>query len=383
MVPGTHVKRTIGLSLLLLAGLAYLALSFHPRIRFADPAPNESAANRRSYHCYYDKLYGNSPNPDVLFFGASKTYYAVDAASIEAVYKAVTGKPLDAFVFDTFGTNPGIVYFFFRDYLAHNPAPEMAFFELTENSPNYYWSVRYINLLMADLSPPYLYLDVLRSWEVVNSELFAASNFLRLVIRHIDLSLSRLLVAKSHFLVPSGNNCRSPARDDPGHLLDQPGQKSFAQLLDAEMDSLMPTLDRQEIGSKEALLDTYEHKPLVRRRVGERGTKWLGSFDQHFWRDRGQLKQRSLDYFHRVVALGKAHGVKVAFYYLPLLLAPEPREEDVRQLSELLGAPVYILPYGYTRIAYHHYRDGAHVNRDMRVPYATWFAGVVDRVREH
>jgi len=368
--------------LLLLAGIAYLCVTFHPRVRFADPSPNESLEVRQNFLCYYDMIYGQAPAPDVLFFGASKTHYAVDAKWIGEVYESIAGEHLDTFAFDTFGSNPALMYFFFRDYLAHNPAPEMAFFELTENAPNYYWSVRYINLLFADLAPAYMYLNVLRAWDVVNNQLFAISNFFRVVIRHIDRSFSKLLVADFRFVVPYGDNCQDLERGFSGLPIGDSSQRTFAGLLATEMEKLTPSMPRDEVGSRAALLETYKDKPIVKRSIKSQRRKWQKRFEKGFWRDRGELKERSLDYYHRIKALGEEYGVKVAFYYLPSLRAPKPRPENIQKLSANLGTTVYTLPYWYARVSYHHYKDGDHVEPEMRGPYAIWLAGVVHQARE-
>jgi hypothetical protein len=373
--------RTFGLYLLLLLGAAYLAVSFQPRVRFADPAPHDALGVSRSFHCYHDKIYGNSPGLNVLLFGASRTHNAVDANSIAEIYERVTGKSLAAFTFDLPGANSSLRYLFFREYLERNPAPEMAFFELTANAPDPYSPVKYVHMFFPDVAPPDLYLDVLRSWDqVVPHKLFAVSDFLRLHIRHIDLSFSRLLVADSWFMVPPGDNCEHPAPGDPGFSLGDPGRNSFAQLLDAEMERLLPPFDRAEVGGTAALLETYAEDPLMRATI-ERANKRLPKRRQRpFWRDR-ETKQRNLEYYRRIVALAEAHDVKVAFYHLPTILAPEPREEDIRQLSDSLGAPVYVLPYWFKRISYHYYKDSVHVAPAMRPAYSIWFAGLIDQVR--
>jgi len=372
--------RTIGLLLVFLLGAGFLVISFQPRIRFADPGPAESLEVRRNYHCYYDRIYGHSSGSDVLFFGASNTYDAVDAKSIGEIYGLVAGEHLSVFKFAPSASNPELMYSFFRDYLARKPAPKMALFELTKVGPNYYAPVRYMHPYFPDLAPPYLYLDVLRSWDFVNSRLFAVSDFLKLLIRHIDLSLSRLLVADYWFMVPPGDNCQPPAPGDPGLAVADPGRYSFEQLLDAEMESYLPPFDRAEVGTTAALLETYAENPVMREAVEKRNKALPRRRKQPFWRDRGQLKERSLGYYRRIVALGEAYGVKIAFYYMPEILAPAPREADVRQLSTSLGAPVYVQPYWYTRIAFHHYRDPKHVATDIRPAFSVWFASLIDKV---
>ena len=373
--------RTFGLFLLLLLGAAYLAVSFQPRVRFADPAHHDALGVSRSFHCYHHKIYGKSPGSDVLFFGASKTHNAVDANSIAEIYERVTGRSLDAFTFDLPGSNSSLTYFLFREYLERKPAPEIAFFELTENVADHYSPVKYVHLFFPDVAPLDLYLDVLRSWDqVVSHKIFAVSDFLRLLIRHIDLSLSRLLVADSWFMVPPGDNCQHSGPEDPGFSPGDPGRNSFAQLLDAEMERLLPPIDRAEVGGTAALLETYAEDPLMRATIEQTAKRLPKRRTRPFWRDR-KTNQRKLDYYHRIVALAEAHGVKVAFYHLPMILAPEPREEDIRRISDSLGAPVYVLPYWYKRISYHYYKDSAHVAPVMRPAYSIWFASLIDQAR--
>ena len=89
---------------------------------------------------------------------------------------------------------------------------------------------------------------------------------------------------------------------------------------------------------------------------------------------------RSVDYYRRIVALGRAHNVKIGFYYLPRMLSRESRSDEISELSAALGAPVYILPYAYTRVSYHHYKDLVHSTPAFRPVYSTWFASLIDEV---
>jgi hypothetical protein len=382
MAPGNQPLRTLGLLLVLLVGAAYLAVSFHPRLRFADPTPDEPLEVKRNYPCYHDRIYGGSADLDVLYFGASKTHHGVDAALIEQYYGAVTGEELTAFAFDTPNSNPEIMYFFFRDYLARNPAPEIAFFELTSLYP-LPPPVRYMHPLFADLAPPYLYLDVLNPRGVLGNRLFAASDFLRLLIRHIDLSLARLLLADVRFNVPAGDNCRPHVGRASGPAVDHGGRTSFRQLLEAEMESLSASLSPEDIGDKTVLLETYADDPFTTGYLNNWNDKRRQRFKENFWIGAIQMKVRSRDYFRRIVALGKAHDVPVVFYFLPDLYAPETTGKAIRRVGASLGAPVYVLPFPVARVSYHFHKDAAHVAPRMRPAFAIWFASLIDKAREN
>jgi len=372
--------------LILFLGLSYFALSFHPRLRFADPILDVSSQFETDFACLYDRIYGKSGGADILFLGASKTHVTNDVQLIAEAYKAVTGDKLQAFEFDTLISNPGIMYFFLRDYLAHNPAPEMVFLELTAVHPYTESSaVAYIHPLFVELAPPYLYLDVLRSWKLVRNKIFAVSDFLRLLIRHLDASLSRLLLADLRFIVPPGENCAPPDSTVPAFAAGRPGEYTFEGLLDAEMERLLPPFDREEVGRQAALLETYADRPVIRSYIEKRAKKRRRNRDHTLWgggKRASWMRERNLDYYRRIVALCKANGIEVAFYLLPAVFAPEPEKGATRQLSETLGVPVYALPYWYTRISFHHYRDRRHTAPDMQPAFAIWFASLIDRTRK-
>lgn len=382
MSPGNQSLRTTGLLLVLLVGVAYVAVSFHPRLRFADPTPDEPLEVKRNYPCYHDKIYGDPEPLDVLYFGASKTHHGVDAGLIEQYYGTVTGEELTAFAFDTPNSNPEIMYFFFRDYLARNPAPKVAFFELTSLYP-LPPPVRYMHPLFADLAPPYLYLDVLKPKGAINNRLFAASDFLRLLIRHIDLGLSRLLIGDVRFLVPRGDNCRSQTGVASRPAIDHSGRTSFGQLLEAEMESLSASLRPEDIGDKAVLLETYADEPVMTGYINNWNDKRLQQFKRSFWIGAMQMKVRSVDYYRRIIALGKAHDVTVAFYFLPDLYSPEATGKAIRRVGGSLGAPVYVLPFPVARVSYHFHKDAAHVTPRVRPAFAIWFASLIGEAGEN
>jgi hypothetical protein len=380
MAPGKRFLRTAGLIMILLVGLAYLVVSFHPRLRFADPTPDEPLEVKRNYPCYHDMIYGESAARDVLYFGASKTHHSVDAGLVGAYYRAVTGEELGAFAFDTPNSNPELVYAFFRDYLASNPAPEIAFFELTSLFP-LPPPIRYMHPLFADLAPPYLYLDVLEPGGVVDNRLFAVSDFFRLLIRHIDLSLSRLLIADVRFVVPAGDNCEAPTSGGPDSSAARAGRPSFAQLLDEELEKHVASLDPDAVGDKAVLLETYADKPLMTGYIDNWNEKRRARFERNFWFGGKRMKARSIDYYQRVIALGRAYGVEVAFYFLPNLYSPATTGDAISRVSASIGAPVYTLPYPVAQVSYHFYKDPAHVTPRMRPAFAIWFASLIDKVK--
>jgi len=373
--------RTASLLSILLLGGFYLYLSFLPAMRFADPAPDEPLDVKRNYPCYHDKIYNGDANFDALFFGASKVHHALDADLTEQAYKRVTGEDLEVFAFDTPESNPELVYFFFRDYLANNVAPETAFFSLTSVGPRPP-PVRYIHPLFPDLAPPYLYRDALKARELVAHPVFAWSDLLQLLVRHIDLSLSRLLTANVRFTVPGKDNCET----SQAHTIvvnNSNPSLTFNDQLAKEFAVIKPELPTEEIGSPEILLNAYanvRYMPgILQKRINnkERLSKQL------FWRRGSKGTALNIEYYQRIVALGREHNVRIGFFFLPNIMAPEPRAEEVTAVSTLLGAPVYILPYEYTRSSYHHYKDPSHVKPIMRPAYAAWFASLVDQLKAH
>jgi hypothetical protein len=368
-----HLVKIACLLLILLAGSAFVYSSFEPRMRFADPAPLEPLISRRNYPCFHDRIYLGSSQSDALVFGASKTHHALDTGLAMRVYEDVTGEPLDLIVFDPPQSNPDMSYFIFRDYLAHNVSPKVALFSLTWVGPKPP-PVRYMHPLFAVLAPPYLYLDVLKSFDIVNNRLFSVSDFLRLLIRHVDLSLSRLLVADFRYVVPEGDNCPMAGPVAPADAATGSGHGSFAKLLAAEIEKDLPPIEPAQVGTVAGLLETYQGNRSMLSHI----KKQDGVAARQGQRRETQV---SLDYYRRIVALGKKYGVKVGFFYLPNILKPQPGSEDVAELEGELGAPIYVLPYWYTRVSYHHYRDPAHVTEDFRPVYSIWFASLVDRMQ--
>ena len=374
--------RTAGLLIVILAGLMYLYTSFQPRMRFADPSPDEPLEVKRNYPCYYDQIYGGTSASDVLFFGASKTHHVVDATIVEGAYEAVSGEPMQAFAFDTPESNPEIMYFFFRDYLAYNPSPKIALFSLTSIGPRRP-PVRYMHPLFADLAPAYLYQDILRSWDLVNHKVFAISDFFRLLIRHLDLSLSRLLLADVRYVVPEGDNCQKDKLSAVSLIPDVGASPSFSHLLDAEAEKQLPPFKNEEVGMLDSLLETYAENQTIKNAIIRRHKDQARLSKRHFWFRGPKGTKRHRDYYRRIVSLGEANNVKVAFYFIPNISAREPRIKEVEKVAEALGAPVFVMPFWYTRISYHHYKDPAHVVPAFKTLYSIWFASLIDRLGEN
>jgi len=379
MAPGKQYLQTACLALVLLGGLVFIGLSFHPRVRFADPAPGGGTfEDRTRFPCIYQTIYDNSQALDVLYFGASKSNIAADAELIGDAFEAVTGEELEVFTFTTPFSNAELTYFFFRDYLARNPAPRQAYFELTANFPHLS-AVKYAHAYFPDLAPPYMYLDVVHPGIAANNRVFGLADSLRLLVRHVDLALARLLRSDARFIVPPGDHCRSLPPEAPVPAIDNPEGYSFARLLDAEMNKLLPPIDPETVGTKPALLDAYADNDIVTRHVNAWNDKRRKRLGTRFWRGPEQIRDRNLDYYRRAVALGKANGVDVAFFYLPNILEPKPHDESVERLSRRLGAEIHTLPYWYARISYHHSLDGAHAAPEIRPAFAIWFASLIEQ----
>lgn len=371
--------------LILLASAVFLYLSFQPRARFGDPATQimKVPGGHHWFDCYHDRIYLGNSKSDVLFFGSSRTRRAIDADLVRNAYESVVGETLDVYAFHTPWSNPEIMYFFFRDYLANNQAPKMAFFELTPVAklPR---PIRYTHPYFADAAPLYLYLDVLNSWDFVRHKVFAISDFLHLLIRHIDQNLSRLMVAEFQYLVPKGNNCPKQVNPIPSTAT-VAHNDSFEQLLDAALSRTAPDIASNRIGTPESLLETYEGNAnmteVTKLAIKKFGNSENSPVQGHFWR-RGAPASRSLDYYQRIVALGKAHNVKIAFYFLPDLLSPKPPSAQVKEMAKALDAPLYLLPFQSVKVSYHHYIDPTHVSDEFTPVYSVWFASLINKVKE-
>lgn len=378
-----RIFRTIFLLAILVAVTSYTYVTFQPRMRFAQPGPSREMMKALcgKYHCYYDQIYLGQSRSDTLFFGSSQTGEALDPKLVMNAYHAVKNERRQVSLFTTNWTNSGLMYFFFRDYLANNPAPKEAFFELTEVR-ELLPPVHYIHPFFPDLAPPYLYMDVLEPSELVHSHLFSVSDFLQLLLRHLDYSLSRLLVADYTFVVPQGDNCRSKQAQEDSFVAVPPRRQSFHMLLEAELGKTLPDVGSGEIGKPPGLFKTFEGDAKMTRLTEDKVKKWSAvggtTGNEHFWMEEGAKSSRSLDYYQRIVKLGEANNVKIGFYYMPGLLSPRPPRVQVDELASTLGAPVYHLPFGAVEVSYHHYRDAKHVSKVFRPVYSTWFASLID-----
>lgn len=367
--------------MIIAACLAFLVFSFHSRVRFAHPVTEHFARWAEDFHCYHDAIYEGPVQRDALFFGASRTLFAFEPRRVEDAYRTVTGRSIDVFAFSTAWPNPELAYFAFRDYLQNNPAPGSALFELTTALP-LEEPVRYVNPLFPFLAPPYLYGAELASWSFVKSPLFALSDTLRLFIRHIDLSMTNLLVVNRKFLVPPGDNCAlsAPATDSPVPELTQEQLaqiSSFDTLLSAEAEALLPPGGWEQAGDYTTLLDHYADKPAILRQMESFGPGWSGKKLRRLFY-RGPLKDRALSYYQRILELGQAHGVNVAFYVMPNVYQPEATTQQLAFESTKVGAPVHIIPFRYARVSYHHYRDRAHVLPEATGLMSAWAASLID-----
>ena len=379
-----HIAKTVCLLLMLLAASIFIYTSFQPRVRFAEPATFiPGIHSNRRFSCYHDRIYLGNSNLEVLFFGSSRTNHAIKANQVINAYASVSDVWLDAFVFHTPWSNPEIVYFFFKDYLANNPAPEVAFFEVTPVGP-LPRPVQYVHPLFTDLAPPYLYEEILTSSDLVRHKLFAVSDFLQLLVRHLDLSLSRFMVADFDFTVPAGENCRK-GPDARALKADAARFDSFEQLLDTRLEKAWPDFAQEEIGRPDSVLKTYEGDAgltkAAKGAIEKFGNDGAWPNKGHFWR-RGAHAERSVDYYQRIAALGRAHNVKIGFYFLPDLLFPQIDNGQVEELAKTLNAPVYVLPFESVRVSYHHYRDPTHVSKEFTPVYSAWAASLIDSVKE-
>jgi len=352
---------------------AVLALTYQPRARFANPVTDGFPLPGNTFHCYHDAIYGGAAHADVLYFGASRTMFAVQQDEVSAAYRAVTGEDVAVFRFTTAWANPELAYVFFRDYLRHNPAPDTALFEFTATAPRRQ-AVAHVNPLYPYLAPFDLYVDELRSWEFVRGPLFGLSNFLRLHLRHIDLALNNLLVAGHPFLVPAGDNCATPAAEPVEPFRPAP---DFDALVTAEADRLLPPGGWDAAGDYDLLLEAYADDPLVTRRLQGFGRDWTGRRPPKLW-NRGPFRDRDLHYFRRILELGSDYGVAVGFYHLSGVYFPPTDAEHLALIERRLGAPVHVMPFDYARVSYHHYHDLSHVGLEARRLTSAWAASLID-----
>tara|TARA_R110002072_G_scaffold296093_1_gene467650 strand:+ start:3818 stop:4939 length:1122 start_codon:yes stop_codon:yes gene_type:complete len=367
------IVKIASLLIVVLTGLAYLYISFQPSMRFADPSPNARLDYVRNYACYHDRIYLGTSNMDALFLGSSPTFRALDTDLAEQAYNRVHGERPDFFAFGTGWGNPALNYFYFRDYLANNPAPKVALIEVTPiarmgSKP------RYVHPRTPDLAPTYIYFDVLDSWSFVRHKVFAISDFLHLLIRHIDLSLGKLLIADYKFSVPEGDNCATENASDYWDDFKVAADISFEQMLASEVDKVTPDIPSNTVGTLDGLLKEYKEDDSMLELLKKPWIQKVPLWTTH------EGRERNLDYYRRIVALGAKHSVKGAFYIIPSVLRPEPAENQVRQLEEELGAPLFLLPAEYAKVSYHHYADRAHVTPDFRPAYAVWVASLFDNL---
>ena len=371
------MKHTATLLVFIAACTLFLILSFQPRFRFADPAP---IAPGPKFHCYHRIIYSGEASSDILFFGASRTFRAVNADKISARLSRASREELSLQRFHTGWSNSEIVYFMLRDYLTNNPKPRILMVELTPDRPKPP-PVRYVHPMLPSLAPFDLYTDVLKPNEYVRSWLFNLSDFSRLMFQHLELSLNNLLVGDSFFLVPTevecGNDSASAMTVANDSVEDLQTEMEFQAGIRREYRRLLREVGEANVGERQSLMKHYaDNKPVTRfaKRIGE---AWLDrrfrfGFEKH-------AGQRALDYQKRIVDLATTYDVDLVFYWLPTLF--EPRLPAAKQLdmAEYLGAPLIALPYPMTRVSYHFYRDPKHVAKEAQDLYAAWFAHEISR----
>jgi len=355
-------------------------------MRFAEPQPGLSQFEllKDRSNCYHDRIYMGRSTADVLFFASSRTGAALDPTLAMSSYEAVTGRKQEIFLFWTPWPNSEIMYAFFRDYLANNPAPKVALIALSPavklNPP-----VRYVHPLFHSFAPPYLYLDVLSSSELVHSRLFAVSDFLRLLIHHLDINLTRLLVVNASFAVPEGDNCHLQKAAPENLTMDTAQHESFEARLNFELEKVMPDLEPERIGTAEGLLETSNGDALktsfAKAAIKEWGDTNTWPADRHFLMEAPSAK-RSIMYYRHIVALAKSNNVKIGFYFMPDLLSPEPPSGQVGDLAKSLGAPIFLPPIQLRKVSYHYYWDTNHVDEAFRSAYSAWFASLIDQIEE-
>ena len=365
--------RRLCLLAVLAAGALFVVVSFDPRVRMADPNPDQELDAYRDYHCYFDRVYTPNASSDVFVFGASRTFFAARSAYIERAYQAVRDENVSVAVFAPRWPNAEIGYLFLRDYLEHNLPPRRALIELTTNVVRAE-PVGYLHPLFANLASPDMYGDVFSSWDFIPSRLFAASDVLQLLIRHIDLSLNNLLVREHSFRVPAGDNCAAGRSE---HIPVAESANDFAALLEREANAILPAGGWEVVGDFDRLTELYKSAPIAGLRLQQFGPDWSRKATEEPWAG-GAIRAKSVDYYQRIVALAAEHDMEIGFYVLPQLYAPMPQPDVLSELSAELGAKVHAMPYRYSLLSYHHYRDSTHVTDAVGGLYGAWFASLID-----
>lgn len=380
--------KNLGFIAVLLAGTVFLFVSFLPRVRFADPDMGKLS---NAKHCFHDEIYLGQSDNDVLMFGASRTGRAASYDAIGKFYSLVDSSPLKLFKFQTAWANPDMDYFIFRDYLENNPAPKLVMVELMPalRKPP---PVRYVHPFFSSMAPFYLYLDVLRPNKFKTSYLFNLSDFTRLFLRHIDLSLTNLLVANHYFVVPRENDCHDPVPPRTENFGAKPArdrqQKAFdyETLLEMETAKLARMVGSEDVGHIDALVRGYQDKDrkefdALRSRQMIYRVKRLGKDWQTRPLERNLFEDESaewdLGYYRRMAQLARSHGVEIVFYILPSLLDPAYPEAKIQDLERKLDARVEMLPFPDLRVSYHFYRDVTHVSPYLHDLYGVWFASLI------
>ena len=244
------------------------------------------------------------------------------------------------------------------------------------------------------MAPFDLYLDVLRPNHFKTSYVYNLSDFTRLLLRHIDLSLTNLLVADRYFVVPGENECpdhHPPSPENTGTKSIKDRQKRalvYDTLLESETANLEKRIGRKNVGNVAALINGYKDENAInfdpaRSRQMINRVKRLGKGWQSRPPERGMFEDAvsewDLRYYRRMVQLAKSHGVEIAFYILPSLLDPPYPEAKIRQIERQLDASVEILPFQDLRVSYHFYRDVTHVSENLHDLYGVWFASMVSK----
>lgn len=335
------------------AVLASLILSFRAPARFHAPSDDHAVRLR----CIYQSIYMSPTGADVLVFGTSRTGAALLPKQLASeLAGGSVPEPLVGRMYFA-GNNTSLSYQFLLEYLAQHKAPGLILFEAQSlrESGNGAAPVPYVNRYFSTAALPWLYADLLLSIEDP-PPVQRAGDVARIFIDHVDKVWTRILSPEYELnLRPDRINCmRGRDRGRQGAARERTVQEKRVQAQSRERRARM----------REAALDVVREK---------RGERWREMKNED-WVFGGDDGMRHAVYYRRIVALARAHGIRILFYHLPAYLEPPATGAQLAEFRHLAGAPVVTPDLELLEVIYRNYRDPNHVASKSRPPLMRWLA---------
>jgi hypothetical protein len=375
--------------------------SFQPEARFYAPA--DRRGTRLS--CLYRLIYQWEGDAQVLVFGTSRTWVAIDPTLLAERLTLDSDVPITVAKFSMPDVNPGLSYQIFQEYLSRHEPPELIILEAQQvkKTPSVVRVSRYFSMT-AKLN---LYLDLVLNLEA-GSFVGRSADALRLLIDHYDKSISKALSPRqtlslkpegtpcgdkwigkhlsprqSLSLEPEGNPCahktlckaagKEKSRDQTAKAEKLERSESLPKESQKNLKKYRRQAPKAAKKQQEKALMAALQQQALQEAWDQRGDSWeqLPAWD---WRYTLPAAERYLLYYRRFAAWAEENGARIVFFRPPGYLEPPSTPEQLSQFEALAGAPVLAPDRELLRRLYPLYADTTHMGRDARPLVADWIA---------